>query len=91
MSEHKTIKSEIKVDLDKIKQRRDFTFYSNVASVTRSEIDVQLNFMQFPPEEDIVPVVKIFMTPTQAKKLSDALQSVLAAPPEGISLVEKTK
>jgi hypothetical protein len=91
MNEHKPIKTEFKIDFDKIKKRRDFTFYSNLASVTRSEIDCQLDFMQFPSEGDLVPDVKIFMTIPQAKKLLDALQNVLAGSSEGISLVEETK
>jgi len=91
MAEHKSIKSEVKIDLEKIKHRRDFTFYSNVASVTRSEIDFQLDFMQFPPEEGLVPTVRIFMTTSQAKKLSDILQNVLAMSPEGISSAEEKK
>jgi hypothetical protein len=68
MAEHKPIKRELKIDSDKIKKRRDFTFYSNVASVTRSEVDFQLDFMQFPPEEDVVPTVRILMTNGQEKK-----------------------
>lgn len=90
MVEHKSKKSEIKIDLEKIKHRRDFTFYSNIASVTRSEMDFQIDFMQFPPEEEIVPTVRVFMSNAQAKKLSDALQSVLAASPE-ISIAEEKK
>ncbi len=90
MVEHQSMKSEIKIDLEKIKRRRDFTFYSNIASVTRSEMDFQIDFMQFPPEEDVVPAVRIFMSIVQAKKLSDALQSVLATPPE-VSIAEKKK
>jgi len=90
MVEHKSMKAEIKVDLEKIKKRREFTFYSNIAGVTRSEMDFQIDFMQFPPEEDVVPTVKVFMSIAQAKKLSDALQSVLAASPE-VSIVDEKK
>ncbi len=90
MVEYKSKKSEIKIDLETIKHRRDFTFYSNIASVTRSEMDFQIDFMQFPPEGEVVPTVRIFMSIPQAKKLSDALQSVLATSPE-VSIAEEKK
>ncbi len=78
MDEDKAKKIEIKVDIEHLIKRKDYTFYSNAAGVTRTETDVYIDFIQLPPEDNIVPSVRIYMAPNYAEKLLNALQNVLA-------------
>lgn len=73
-----TEKDKMKIDLEKIKKRKDFTMYSNVSHVTQSEIDVYIDFMQFPPENDEVPSARIYMSHVHAKQFLDVLQGILS-------------
>ena len=65
-----------KIDVDEPKIRYDCTFYSNVARATTSEVDAYIDFMQFPPVENITPAVRIYLSQTHLKQLFDMLSKM---------------
>ncbi|MCD4845500.1 MAG: DUF3467 domain-containing protein [Methanosarcinales archaeon] len=67
---------EKKIDVNEPKIRYDYTFYSNVARATTSEVDAYIDFMQFPPVENITPAVRIYLSQTHLKQLFDMLSKM---------------
>lgn len=67
---------EKKIDVNEPKIRYDYTFYSNVARATTSEVDAYIDFMQFPPVENITPAVRIYLSQSHLKKLFDVLSKL---------------
>lgn len=57
------------INIDETKNRYDYTFYSNVARATTSEVDSYIDFMQFPPVENTVPTVRIYLSQKHLKHL----------------------
>lgn len=66
------------IDINEANNRYDYTFYSNVAKATTSEVDSYIDFMQFPPVEDIVPTVRIYLSQEHLKRLFSALSELPA-------------
>ena len=64
------------IDVDKTNNRYDHTFYSNVAQVTTSEVDSYIDFMQFPPIENMVPAVRIYLSQEHLRQLFNALSEL---------------
>jgi len=71
-------KNEYEVDTEQTKNRIDFTFYSNALQISRTELDLYIDFSQYPPDENNnVSSVRIYMPHEIAKELSDILEKVL--------------
>ena len=68
----------MKIDFEKLNKRNDFTMYSNVSHITQSEIDLYIDFMQFPVENEEVPSVRIYMSHVHAKQFLDVLQGIVS-------------
>jgi len=64
------------IDINAPKIRYDCTFYSNVARATTSEVDAYIDFMQFPPVENVAPAVRIYLSQTHLKQLFDVLSKM---------------
>ena len=62
--------------VEKIK-RIDFTFYSNLAMVSCSNLDFFIDFVQSPPENGVLSTARIFMAPEHAKRVLKALEKVI--------------
>lgn len=75
---------EKKIDIDKSERRYDYTFYSNIAEVTQSGVDAYIDFMQFPPIDNKIPAVRIFVSQVHLKQLFGVLSEI-----PGISEKEK--
>lgn len=70
---------DFEVDSEQIKNRIDFTFYSNVLQISRSEYDFHIDFSQYPPDDDNnASSVRIYMPQKLAKDLLDILGEVIA-------------
>ncbi len=67
-----------KLDIDKTKRRYDDVFYSNIAEVTASGVDAYIDFMQYPPIEDKIPTVRIYLSQIHLKQLFDVLSGIPA-------------
>jgi hypothetical protein len=76
-SKEKVIQN-VEIDVDKTNNQYDYTFYSNVARATTSEVDSYIDFMQFPPVENIVPTVRIFLSQKHLKQLFNVLSKLPA-------------
>lgn len=57
----------------KIKSRIDYRFYSNVTNVTVTGSDAYIDFMQYPPEDGEVPVVRVYLSHVHLKNLREVL------------------
>lgn len=66
------------IDIDEPEKRYDYTFYSNVARATTSEVDSYIDFMQFPPIENITPTVRIYLSQKHLKQLFNVLSKLPA-------------
>ena len=66
------------IDMGAPNIRYDFTFYSNVARATTSEVDAYIDFMQFPPVENVAPAVRIYLSQIHLKQLFDVLSGIPA-------------
>ncbi|HJH31355.1 MAG TPA: hypothetical protein C5S50_04040 [Methanosarcinaceae archaeon] len=66
------------LDIDKTKRRYDNVFYSNIAEVTASGVDAYIEFMQYPPIEDKIPTVRIYLSQIHLKQLFDVLSAMPA-------------
>ena len=64
------------IDINTPKIRYDYTFYSNIARATTSEVDAYIDFMQFPPVENVAPAVRIYLSQTHLKQLFDVLSKM---------------
>ncbi|MCJ7689573.1 MAG: DUF3467 domain-containing protein [Clostridiaceae bacterium] len=67
-------KKEIEVNIQN--RRYDCTFYSNIAQAAKSEVDAYIDFMQFPPVENITPTVRIYLSQTHLKQLFEVLSTL---------------
>ena len=68
--------SATEIDINEPNKQYDYTFYSNVAQVTTSEVDAYIDFMQFPPVENITPAVRIYLSQTHLRQLFDTLSKM---------------
>jgi len=73
---------EKEIDLMNVKNRIDYTFYSNVINVTRSNVDAYIDFMRFPSEDDLAPTVRIYLSPNHLRKFIDVLNNLPDLPEE---------
>jgi hypothetical protein len=66
-----------KVDnLDKIKPRLDYRFYSNILNITVTGSDAFIDFMQFPPENNEAPTVRVYLSHEHLKNFHDVLKNL---------------
>lgn len=75
-------KKEKEIDVNNVKNRIDYTFYSNVLNVNRSNVDAYIDFMRFPLEDDLAPTVRIFLSPSHLKEFIGILNNLPEIPEE---------
>lgn len=63
-------------DINEPNKRYDYTFYSNVAQVTASEVDAYIDFIQFPPIDNITPTVRIYLSQKHLKQLFEVVSTL---------------
>ena len=73
-------KKEKEIDVINAKSRIDYTFYSNVSKVNRSNVDAYIDFMRFPLEDDLAPTVRIHLSPGHLKEFIDILNNLPEIP-----------
>lgn len=59
-----------------IKRRIDYRFYTNVTTVTVTGEDAYIDFMQYPPENNEVPTVRIYLSLHHIKSLSEVFKQL---------------
>lgn len=67
---------ETQEDINKIKRRIDYKFYSNIVSINVTGADAHFDFSQFPSENDELPTVRIFLSHALLKNLHELLNKL---------------
>jgi hypothetical protein len=63
-------------NLDQVKPRIDYRFYSNILNITVSGSDAFIDFMQFPPENNEAPTVRVYLSHEHLKNFYDVLKNL---------------
>jgi hypothetical protein len=58
---------------DQIKPRLEYRFYSNVLNITVTGSDAFIDFMQFPPENNEAPTVRVYLSHDHLKDFYNVL------------------
>lgn len=75
MNNEDNLDNEVKLD-NQVKRRLDYRFYSNILNVTVSGSDAFIDFMQFPPENNEAPTVRIYLSHEHLKDFYNLLKNL---------------